>query len=644
MAIIKVSTSVFSTIKTVERAVDKANRGDEIQLASGKYKESLTINQYVTIYAKEQDDVLLEGIIIIPKDVTVSFNNLTIQPTVQIYVEGKAIFKNCTLHGQLTSVILSLNGGFAKLSGCTVKHATDVGLALLNDSSATIRDCVFEHNGKAHILLEQSAITMTDSECHHSKHAFWIKTKSRVQTENVKLHRQTGTQVIVQNESQFSDIGSTIEHGSGNGIYATKNSVITLHGTSLSHHQLPQLWIQLSNLEANNCDIQHGMESGIMLREHAEAELNHCIIAHHKIANVQATVESRLNMTYSQVHSCEGVGVQVREKSIVNFIETTFAANVLSQLFVTENSICTLKDSVIKEGRQVGIFIEKSATCAVVDCIVAHNANTAMTAIGAELTVVNCEVINNKGNGILAVNDASVTVDLCKFFDNGMPHIAGKTNAFVSLNQCEFIRGKSIYMLDNSSLYLNDSKISDGEGVQIEVADRTKARIKNCQISNGTGNAIKALRDSTLHIHDSQISKHRMPQIVVNDSSLIFKNSELLEGDNNGFIIENNSEALIQDSFITKHLFPQVWIDLESTVELKSTLLTEGAESDIYVQNKSSVYTNNCIIRNDKFNFNVQAVNHSKIDLYKTTVENTFGEKFYSENNSFITQTLDEVN
>lgn len=33
MAIIKVSTSVFSTIKTVERAVDKANRGDEIQIS-----------------------------------------------------------------------------------------------------------------------------------------------------------------------------------------------------------------------------------------------------------------------------------------------------------------------------------------------------------------------------------------------------------------------------------------------------------------------------------------------------------------------------------------------------------------------------------------------------------------------------------
>lgn len=644
MAVIKVSTSVFSIMKSIDRAVEKANEGDEIQLASGKYKESLTINQFVTIFAKDQDEVVLEGMIIVPKDVTVIFQNLTIQPTIQLYVEGKAIFKNCKMNGQHTSVILSVSGGEVELEDCIIQHALDIGVALLNNSCATIQNCLFEHNSKAHILLEHSMMNMTNSECHHSKHAFWIKNKSRVHTENIMIHHHTGTQVIAQVESHFTDSGSSITHGSGNGIYATENSVITLVGTSLHHHDLPQLWIQMSKLEARNCLIEHGKESGIMLRDKAAAELHHSVIGHHKIANVQATMESLLNMTYSQVHSCDGVGIQVREKSIVNFMETTFAANVLSQLFVTENSICTVKDSLIKEGRQVGVLVEKSASCSIVDSEISHHANTALTAINAELTLMNCEIMNNKGNGILAVNDASIMVDLCKFYENAMPHIAGKTDTHISLTQCEFIGGKSIYVIEDSSVYVKDSRIYDGEGVQIEITDRTKARIKNCQISNGTENAIKALRDSTLHIHDSQIYKHQMPQIVVNDSSLIFKNSELYEGAQNGFIIENHAEAFIQDSFITNHLYPQLWIDLDSSVELKSTQLTEGAESDIYVQNQSSVYADNCIIHNDKFNFNVQAVNDSTIDLHQTMIENTFGEKFYSENNSFITHLLDEVN
>lgn len=644
MAVIKVSTSVFSTIKSIERAIEKANRGDEIQLASGKYKESLTFNKPLTIYGKEQSDVIIEGLLIIPKNVTATFHHLTLQPTVQIYVEGHAIFHNCTIDGQLTNVILSVNNGKVVLENCHVYNADDVGLALLNDSRAELRDCQFEHNGKAHVLLEHSEAVVINSSFQQAKHSFWVKNESHLKIENTKIRDHTGTQIIVQNHSHVTDIGSTIEHGTGNGIYATKNCHITLHGTTIRHHQLPQVWAQLSKLEASNCDIQHGNESGIMLREHAEAQLSNCLIAHHKIANVQATVESLLNMASCQIHSCEGVGVQIREKSIVNFIHTTFAANTLSQLFITENSICTLKECTIKEGKQVGVFVEKSSNCTLVTSKIEHNANTALTVIDAELTIIQCTIFNNKGNGILGVNDAHVIAELSNFYDNGMPHIAGKKNTTITINQCEFVRGKSIYVLDDSSIRICESKILDGEGVQIEIADRTKALIKKCNILNGTGNAIKALRDSTLHVYDSQIAKHQMPQVVINDSSLIFKNSELLDGARNGFIIENNSEALIEESFISKHEYPQLWIDQESTVELKAAQLTEGLESDIYVQNKSSVIAENCIIRNDKFKFNVQAVNHSNIDLIQTTVENSFGDKFYSENNSFITHTLDEVN
>ena len=225
-----------------------------------------------------------------------------------------------------------------------------------------------------------------------------------------------------------------------------------------------------------------------------------------------------------------------------------------------------------------------------------------------------------------------------------MPHIAGKSAVTIHVSQSELCNGKSFYLIDQSQLTVTDSKIYNSEGVQIEISDQTKAKLDNCIIYDGKTNGLKALRDSSLQIFNSQISKHAMPQIVLNDSSLIMKNSELFEGDRNGMIIENNSEAFIQDTFISKHIFPQIWIDLESNVELKSTQLTEGAESDIYVQNRSTLHATNCIIRNDKFQFNVQAVNYSKITLEETRVDNYAGEKFYSENNSTITNLLDEVN
>lgn len=229
------------------------------------------------------------------------------------------------------------------------------------------------------------------------------------------------------------------------------------------------------------------------------------------------------------------------------------------------------------------------------------------------------------------------------FNHNTMPHIAGKDHAYIALAQCNLTGGKGIFMVDHCQLEVQDTIIKDGVGVQVEVVGHTKATINKSYIRNGQSNGIKVMKDATLHMYDSHVSAHHMPQVIVNDSSIIFKNCELLHGKRNGFIIENHAEAFIQDSFISNHAYPQLWINLDSVVELSATQITEGHESDIYVQNKSTVHATNCIIQNDKFNFNIQAVNHSNIHLNQTKVDNSFGEKFYSENHSQISHTMDDI-
>ncbi|MGM9951324.1 MAG: pectinesterase family protein [Lysinibacillus sp.] len=643
MAIIKVSTSLFSAIKTIERAVNKAKRGDVIQVASGLYKESIQLHETVSVVGRNRKDTIVEGMLVVPRNRTATFEQLTIVPTAQIYIEGKAVFKNCHFQGRSTSVILSVSNGEVELEDCTIEQAKDVGLALFEGSEAMVKKCLFKNNGKSHALLEGSHLTIEDSELTDAVHGLWLKNSATAKSTGNHIHHHSGTQIVVQDESAWIDSSSIISDGEGNGIYATGQSTVTLIGSHLHHQQLPQLWMQKSYLTAKHCTIEHGEESGIMLREHASAEIENCVISHHKLANVQATMESRLTIEDSQLHSCEGVGVQVREKSIANFVDTTFAEHVLSQLFVTEKSVTSLKRCTFQDGKQVGILLEKGGSCTIVDSSLVNHHNTAITVIDAELTVLDCEVAFNEGNGILATTKAVVNVEGSRMYANEMPHIAGKEGASITIQQSELYEGKSLYVIDNSQVSVSDCKINNSDGVQIEINNRTEAKLRRCIISNGKTNGFKILRGSRLHLEDCQISNHALPQIVLNDSTLVMKNSELLEGERNGLIVENNSKVSIHDSFITKHAFPQIWIDLASSVELTYTQITEGAESDIYVQNQSSLHATGCIIRNDRFQYNVQAVNYSNITLEDTLVENVTGKMFYSENNSRITHSLDEV-
>ena len=643
LAIIKVSTSIFSTIKTISRAIEKSTRDDEIMVAAGKYKESLHIDKNLTIKGKDQDTTILVGIIIVPKNTTVHFYDCTIQPTNPIFIEGKAIFHRCTFIGDTTNIIISTNKGQLTLNHCIVKLSKEVGIALLNNSEALIDHCFFETNGKTHVLIEHSHLQLTNSTLISATHALWLKSNAKAITRNNKLQYQQGTQIVVQESSILEDTNSMIEHGQGNGIYAINQSRISLQSTVMNYHALSQLWIQNSMLQATNCTIQQGKESGIMLRDYAEAAINDCLITHHKFANIQATLSSCLNIESSKVQFSEGVGIQLKEQSIANLIQTTIEQSTLAQLFVTEKSIVSLKECTFLNGQHVGIFLEKNANCTIIDSKMTQHINSAISVIHSELFMMHCHILNNEGNGILAAQQAKVIVDHSKFIDNVMPHIAAKTNADITIQQCELIRGKGIYILDSSTLSLYKSAIYNSEGVQIEVTDHTKLLIEDSQIYSGSSNGIKALRNCEVHIKRCQISEHRLPQIVINDSSLIFLDSELKDGRRNGMIIENHSEALIEDSIISKHIYPQIWIDLESDVEIKHTHLTEGSESDIYVQNKSTAHVDKCIIQNNQFPLNIQAIQQSKVNLHNSLVENHIGESYYFDIDSSITHYLDEV-
>ncbi|MEK5080302.1 right-handed parallel beta-helix repeat-containing protein [Solibacillus sp. FSL W7-1436] len=643
MALVRVSSSIFSRIKTIQKAVQRTTSHDEITVASGTYKETLTFEENRTVAAQKDATVCIKGAIVIADSATVTFENMTIQPTTQIYVEGQIILKNCVIQGGRTNVLLALNGGTIHCENTVFRDAPDAAVTLIYNSEAQFVHCHFENNKKVHILAENSTLHLTDCTLSKANQALWVKTRAKAYLTRVKVQHHSGTQLIIQDHALLEMNACEVMHGEGNGIYASDHSNIHLTKTAIQHHHLPQIWLQRSSLNITDCQIQYGNESGIILRDYSEAMIENSLIAFHKIANIQLLLESFLNMTNCEVNSCQGVGIHIKEKSIANFNGTVFAYNVLPQLFITENSICTIKDATIQEGKQIGVYTEKGASCSIVSSTITGHKNAALTVMEAELFLLNTTVHHNKGNGILAVNHAKASMDNCHFNHNDLAHIAGKNNSNVTIYQSELIGGKSIFVMDQCELEVTESVVKDGTGIQIEMVGNTNAKIQHSQISGGETNGIVAMKDTSVQIIGSQISCHKMPQIIINDSSLVLKDSELMEGERNGLIIENHAEALIQDTFISNHMYSQLWIDSESSVELNTTQIIEGHESDIFVQNKSILHASKCIIQNAKFDFNIQAVNYSKIYLSETMVDNSFGSKFYSENNSEISSNLDEI-
>ncbi|SOC37250.1 right-handed parallel beta-helix repeat-containing protein [Ureibacillus acetophenoni] len=642
MAIMKLFSAFFSNVKTMRRAIQKSRKGEQIKLSPKIYRESIQFDKDVLISANGEEETVMEGIFIIPKSVQVTLQNVTISPTSQIFVEGNLKLENCKLIGVKSEALLSVDEGVVHLENCEFRNAKEVAIALMNHSKAFIKNCIFHSNGKMQLLIQESEAIMEQCELTNAKHGIWLKDGSKLYSEKNHFHQHSGTQIIVD-ESEFEDFGSVLERGNGNGIYGCNEAEISLSSSTLRFHQLPQIWLEKCTFNGHHCIIQNGKESGIYMTDFTEATITYSEISHHPKENMIISNKSRANIEQCHIHSGDAIGVKLKEEAIANFNETIIKYHKLSQIYVTDKSICSMKQCIIKEGYYIGIFVDKEGSASLVKCELSKHENSAVTIISAQLNLYESEVMDNKGNGILAFEKSSADIEYSRFYDNYMPHIACKTNVIVTMSQSELFNGKSIFAVNKSEVFIFDSKFYNCDQVQIEISDHSTAVFEHCQIFDGGSYGLKITRNSISNFINSQISNHALAQIVVNDSSLIINNSELLEGKRNALLIQNHSEVFIRDSFIAKHLKPQIWIDFESTVDLDGVQMADGHQSDLLAQNRSAIYVSDSIIKNDKYRYNVQAMNYSKIKLEKTIIENKFGEVFYSENNSFITTTLDEV-
>lgn len=605
--------------------------GDILKLLPKVYKETIYFTKDATIYGQTNGSSKIKGNLTIPKGRVVLFQNVIFYPNVNIKVEGKAILHHCQLKGGKTDVLMTVNGGMLEAYHCKFSYARKNAIEL-NKATAILEHCHFIHNNENHVLIKESKAVISQCDFSKGKHALQINDCSFVDMTQSKFHHHENAQIVV-NKSKLYDFKSSIWHGTS-GLHADHESEIFLTKTNFQQHSKNQIEVKNSIFTAEHCKIQNGKQSGICLNN-SEATFRKSVIANHFFSNIQLNDHSRINVVESEIFESKGFGVEATEGSVLNFENSKITNSKLAQITLSDHSICSMYRTVIKNGFHVGVFLEKS-NCALVECNVSENENSAFNLLSGEVNLIDCEVSYNFGNGIMSINESTIEINNSRFFHNVLSHIACKSNAKISIQNSQFHDGKSLYLTNNCELFASNSKFYNSEQIQIEILKGSSGYMDNCHIYNGNSRGICVTENSNLSLYNCQITNHRLSQLFVNDSSVILKNCEIYNGKQHGISVQNRSELYAQECYISNHVYSQIWIDKESIVELNCVQLTEGQQTDVYVQNQSAVYVAESIIRNEKTRFNLQAVNHSKIEIMKTYIENKFGDIFYSKNNSFI--------
>ena len=231
--IIHVPTIEFPTIQT---AIDRANPGDRIYVASGNYTEHLVINKTLSLIGENRDTTIVDGfdadtvISIVADDVTVE--GLTIAKSVLraydigIRVDGKGISINRTKVVSTSTGVIFYSSTNSVVSDSVIINNSN-GLMLYYSSNCLFLNNIFSGNAQAVILYFSSVNTFAgNSFSGNSVGVFLPQSSSR----NYFYHNNFEDEVPISSDSlntwsrgnegnYWVDYNSTGQDLNGDGIY-----------------------------------------------------------------------------------------------------------------------------------------------------------------------------------------------------------------------------------------------------------------------------------------------------------------------------------------------------------------------------------------------------------------------------------------
>lgn len=200
----------YNTIsEAIEDVSDNSKYRRRIYVSKGTYKEKIVLEDYVKIYGRNKDDVIIEG----DKD-----------DTYVIKMKDNTLLKNVTIYKGRTGILVDENSR-ASIKKVRVKNAKNIGIEIEKSKTkksekVTISDSkVYKSSGKG-LYIRKGIVEIEDSEVYDNDEE-GIDLRSGVEgfiSDNKIYDNGEGGIELVINDSDLKIKDNTIEDNSASGI------------------------------------------------------------------------------------------------------------------------------------------------------------------------------------------------------------------------------------------------------------------------------------------------------------------------------------------------------------------------------------------------------------------------------------------
>ncbi|WP_071659487.1 right-handed parallel beta-helix repeat-containing protein [Streptomyces humi] len=485
---------------TIGAALAHARPGAVISVRPGSYRETLVVNNRVTIVADgPRGSVEIapdKGAAVTLAADAVMLTDLVLRggegelPVIDA-VRGQVALDGCEVLGAGWTALLSRGSGSLAVRSCRITNPVGAGVVEAGTTGSVIEDCLIENLGTSAVVISE---------------------QGRADVRNCRIRDARGNGVLANGQSR-----GVVEDCE---ITAVEKPGLALEGgTSL----------RVVRTTLRDCSV------GVHLASSARTELSHVQVYDSASHGFVVADRSDPQLSYCETSRTRGSGLYVTGRSRGYFVNCAFDAAGEAAVHVDDSSTPSLTGTRVTNSKAVGVLLdgESAAEFDQLDVVRAGGHGVSLSA-GANPLLRRARITEARGAGLLVAGNGRGRFEDCEVGDcaghalrvegGGNPHMgtsalrgAGRSgvcvggNGRVTLRDCEIsgCSASGAAVEEDGDLTLVRTRVLGSGGHGALVGSGGRAALKSCEFSGNAGDGIRIDTDRSVEVTDCTVRSNR---------------------------------------------------------------------------------------------------------------------------------------
>ncbi len=359
-------------------ALRNARSGSQIQLLPGHYRESVTVDKDVTIFAEgDPGSVVLEGVG---------------GPAITLQVPG-VVLRGFTLKGSARGAALLGAGGGGQVEGCRLEGPA-VCADLGSGSSVQFQACDLRAEGPLALKVGEEA---------------------QVRMEGGRISGFQSAGLLVLPGGQAVLRGASVEEGAGVGLRIKGRGQATLEACTFRNTGAGGAEVEPEGrVQMLRCRFEGSRFAGLLALDRSQAVLEDCDLAGHACSGAHILAGANVLLRQCRVRENAGFGVSVMDRGLATLDGCSVQANGGAGLLIHHGATLQARACSFSEGRSLGVDCAEGGQGVLDGCEISGNAGVGVQVEpGGSLLLVRCTLKEGRDTGLLLLEDSQVTLEEC---------------------------------------------------------------------------------------------------------------------------------------------------------------------------------------------------------------------------------------